>query len=111
MSILPFVHGLLRVTYFVQNQRFITKSENKTMIEFYQHIEENIRVKRTKLQGAPILFTFCINITWDKVFKNRQSKICGRQPLKKFTWSIVEYLDSFLIVFNFKETSNILKQT
>ena len=21
---------------------------------------------------------------WDKVFKNRSSKICGRQPLKKF---------------------------
>ena len=28
-----------------------------------------------------------------KLFKNGQSKICGRQPLKKFTWSILEYLD------------------
>ena len=22
------------------------------------------------------------NLIWDKVFKNKQSKICGRQPLK-----------------------------
>ena len=28
---------------------------------------------------------------WDKVFKNGPSKICGRQPLKNFTWSILEY--------------------
>ena len=26
----------------------------------------------------------------DKVCKNGPSKICGRQPLKKFTWSILE---------------------
>ena len=28
---------------------------------------------------------------WDKVFKNGRSKICGRQPLKNFTWSILLY--------------------
>ena len=28
---------------------------------------------------------------WDKVFKNGPSKICGRQPSKNFTWSILEY--------------------
>ena len=27
---------------------------------------------------------------WDKVFKNGPSKICGRQPLKTFTWPILE---------------------
>ena len=27
----------------------------------------------------------------DKIFKNGPSKICGRQPLKSFTWSIIEY--------------------
>ena len=26
---------------------------------------------------------------WDKVFKNGPSKICGRQPLNTFTWSIL----------------------
>ena len=30
---------------------------------------------------------------WVKVFKNGPSKICGRQPLKNFTWFIIEYLD------------------
>ena len=33
------------------------------------------------------------NIKWVKVFKNGPSTICGRQPLKNFTWSILEYLD------------------
>ena len=32
-------------------------------------------------------------IKWVKVFKSGLSKICGRQPLKNFTWSILEYLD------------------
>ena len=26
------------------------------------------------------------------VFKNRPGKVCGRQTLKSFTWSILEYL-------------------
>ena len=33
----------------------------------------------------------------DKVFKNGPSKICGRQPLKNFTWFILEYLDPFIL--------------
>ena len=28
----------------------------------------------------------------NKAFKNGPSKISGRQPLKNFTWSILEYL-------------------
>ena len=28
-----------------------------------------------------------------KVFKNGPSEICGRQPLRNFTWSILEYFD------------------
>ena len=28
---------------------------------------------------------------WDEVFKNGPSKICGRQPLRNFTWPILEY--------------------
>ena len=30
------------------------------------------------------------NYTWDKVFKNGSSKIWGREPLKNFTWPILE---------------------
>ena len=30
-------------------------------------------------------------IACEKVFKNGPNKICGRQPLKNFTWSILEY--------------------
>ena len=33
---------------------------------------------------------------WVKVFKNGPSKICGRQPLKHFRWSILEYLDPYI---------------
>ena len=32
----------------------------------------------------------------DNVFKNGLSKICGRQPLKNFTWSIIEYFVPFV---------------
>ena len=31
----------------------------------------------------------------DKVFKNGPSKICRRQPLKHFTWFILEYFVSY----------------
>ena len=34
---------------------------------------------------------------WEKVFKSRPSKICRRQPLKNFNWSILEYLDSYIL--------------
>ena len=37
---------------------------------------------------------------WDNVFKNWLSKICGRQHLKIFTWSILEYI-SQIIFYNF----------
>ena len=32
---------------------------------------------------------------WVNVFKNGPSKICERQPLNNFTWSILEYHDPF----------------
>ena len=32
---------------------------------------------------------------WGKVFKNRPNRICGRQPLKIFTWAILEYFTPF----------------
>ena len=35
------------------------------------------------------------NNIWDKLLKNGPSKICGRQPLKNFTWSILEYFVSY----------------
>ena len=35
-------------------------------------------------------------IIWVKVFKNGPSKICGTQPLKNFTWSILEFFVQFI---------------
>ena len=32
-----------------------------------------------------------VEIKWNKVFKNRSSKICERHPLKNFIWSILEH--------------------
>ena len=37
------------------------------------------------------LITGKLRQKWDKVFKNGPSEICGRQLLKNFTWSILEY--------------------
>ena len=39
------------------------------------------------------------NLNWGKVFQNGPRKICGRQPLKKFTWSILEYFVSIMISY------------
>ena len=36
---------------------------------------------------------FCLTYRWVKVFKSGPSKICGRQPLKIFTWYILKYFD------------------
>ena len=33
-----------------------------------------------------------------QVFKNGPSKIYGRQPLKNFAWSILQYLDPYVNV-------------
>ena len=35
-------------------------------------------------------------IIWNKLFNNGPGKICGRQPLKNFTWSIPEYFVPFV---------------
>ena len=32
-----------------------------------------------------------LGFKWDKVFRSGPSKICGRQPLNNFAWSILEY--------------------
>ena len=42
------------------------------------------------------LFYQICEIICVKVFKNRPSKICGRQPLKNFTLPILEYLDPYI---------------
>ena len=43
-----------------------------------------------------LLNKFSLRGIWDKVFKNGPSKSCGRQPLKNFTLSILEY---FALIF------------
>ena len=44
------------------------------------------------------------------VFKNGPSKICGRQPLKNLTWSILEYLDTnALSYFQYKISLMVLR--
>ena len=51
----------------------------------------------------------------NKVFKNGPSKICGRQPLKKFTWSILKYFKrwsfSTKIITDFQPMTSFLKSS
>ena len=72
------------------------------MIKFritVQPLRSNIHGKEIKEIGSLTEATaFTINTKqksfkniWGKVFKNGPSKICVRQPLKNFTWSILEY--------------------
>ena len=37
---------------------------------------------------------------WDKVFKSGPRKICGRQPLKYFSWTILEYSEPLYYLKN-----------
>ena len=44
-------------------------------------------------------FEFLIfHYIWGKVFKNGPSKICGGQPLKNFSWSILKCFAQFNFV-------------
>ena len=36
-------------------------------------------------------------VPYGRVFKNGPTKICGRQPLKSFTWSILEYVAPYIL--------------
>ena len=65
---------------------------------FYSKIFENILkiIVRIGCSSAVVVQSGNIglkwvNYIWDKVFQNGPSKICGRQPLENFTWSILEY--------------------
>ena len=44
---------------------------------------------------------------WVKVFQNGPSQICGRQPLKNFTWSFFEHLDPFVHCTLFVRTKQL----
>ena len=37
-----------------------------------------------------------LHLIWNKAFKSGPSKICGRQPLKNFTWSTLECFVPYL---------------
>ena len=49
-----------------------------------------------------------LSYNWDNVFKNGPSKYCGRQPLKSFISSILEYFVSVNVTLNFVERYNLL---
>ena len=51
-----------------------------------------------KNKHFPLNQSLIKQIIWDKVFKNEPSKICGRQPLKNFTSSILEYFFRYMIM-------------
>ena len=62
---------LIFLTFWVLIQNTVASCSRSILVQYWQ-----------------IFYSFLI---WEKLFKNWPSKICGRQPLKKFTWSILEY--------------------
>ena len=55
---------------------------------------------------------FVASVTCDKVLKNGPSKILGEQPVKYFTWSILEYFvpyKYFITTFTLTYSQTILK--
>ena len=59
---------------------FIQSPNHQMSIEYFQ--ENRIMQMKGKEKDQ---------VKWDKVFKNGPSKICGRQPLRNFTWPILKY--------------------
>ena len=53
-----------------------------------------------KNKHSPLNQSLIKQVIWDKVFKNGQSKICGRQPLKNFTYIILEYFLPYMIMID-----------
>ena len=54
--------------------------------------------------GVISMYTFLFAMlynNWDRVFKNGPSQIFGRQSLKKFTWSVLEYFDSMVLCLGY----------
>ena len=89
-------YKLLALEYFY-NARFITLAINKRIHTFIQNdlqkfLNAHWHHKQTKkhhlslyiddIYCQDVLKLECIRNIWDKVLKNRQSKICGSQPLK-----------------------------
>ena len=52
-----------------------------------------LKYSRFACQSRDINF----KVIWVKVFRDGPSKICGRQPLKKFTWAVLEYPDPYFL--------------
>ena len=53
----------------------------------YNIMHERVKVIKDNIDGFA---------NFDKAFKNGPSKIFGRQPLKNFTWSILEHFVSYV---------------
>ena len=90
----------------VTNHFFLTK------INFYffcRDVWKSITFNEIIIDIALFICPFCQTdflAKWVQVFKSGQSKICGRQPLKKFIWSTLEYCDSSWIAI-FKSLSAV----
>ena len=82
------------------------------LIEQIHWVFQN-RMRTINLQKLLLIIVCNDSHSWDKVFKNGPSKICERQPVKNFTWSILEYFvpvilpstESFLLVITFLITN------
>ena len=69
-------------------------------LHFYCNAHEKSKLSTLLIWYALTYNCNCLysdNIIWDKVLKNGPCKICGRQPLKNFTCSILEYYVPYLL--------------
>ena len=76
------------------------KDDKERLNQCVTGLHQNVNVTDSKSSGRlpglrdpTSLILICF--IWDRVFKNGPSKICGRQPLRNFTWSILEYFVSY----------------
>ena len=80
----------LYVSFIIIFYTYIAVSQNTNLVNVECGVEcESSKFNTNRRIYKDILLHNRNN--WGKVFKNGPSKICGRQSLKNFTWSILEY--------------------
>ena len=88
-----------KIIYYLTNSCFMASFKVNGDYQVLLKILKTVNLKKNSLSffRMEVLRLESFFHIWDKVCKNGPNKICWRQPLKKFTWSILEYIVPYFI--------------
>ena len=71
---------------------------------FLEELKKSVAYKKKRVKRKRNSASAKYIYMWEREFKNEPGKICGRQPLKNFTWSILQYFVPCMCIFILKKT-------